>query len=388
MKLYKNLANRKNKNTINKSRQNSTQQLKKNRSLTYYHFDGQINYINKLHVKDYKIENNNNKKICNNNGNKCNNNNQSFSFFNNHEYNENLLFNAYKKSVLELFKALKIYMNNQLYKYNKIKKEFIYNIQKFYDEEKRKEKKINKTSSNYNIKSYSKNKIKENYIKSKNKRKNNEDINNSVLGKNANGYRTSVNKSKNNINNCNKTLNSYKYSNGRKSNQIKDNSFKNKTNIIYNNKSMNKTNISGISLIQKKSKNNYIDSNSNNNNNNHKSLYTLLKKNKEILVNSPIKNICNKRNDNVMNNFIKFSKDILENKNSVNKTCNQSNICNNKFKLKEEKPNNNDNNKISEKPKNNELISKIKDSLDDNLKHIFNFSYENFLNKESERECN
>ena len=39
-------------------------------------------------------------------------------------------------------------------------------------------------------------------------------------------------------------------------------------------------------------------------------------------------------------------------------------------------------------PKNNELISKIKDSLDDNLKHIFNFSYENFLNKESERECN
>ena len=151
---------------------------------------------------------------------------------------------------------------------------------------------------------------------------------------------------------------------------------------------MNKTNISGISLVQKKSKNNYIDSNSNNNNNNHKSLYTLLKKNKEILVNSPIKNICNKRNDNVMNNFIKFSKDIYENKNSVNKTCNQSNISNNKFKLKEEKPNNNDNNKISEKPKNNELISKIKDSLDDNLKHIFNFSYENFLNKESERECN
>ena len=40
------------------------------------------------------------------------------------------------------------------------------------------------------------------------------------------------------------------------------------------------------------------------------------------------------------------------------------------------------------KSKNNELISKIKDSLDDNLKHIYYFCYENFLNKESERDCN
>ncbi len=43
--------------------------------------------------------------------------------------------------------------------------------------------------------------------------------------------------------------------------------------------------------------------------------------------------------------------------------------------------------KVLEKnTKSNELLSKIKESLDDNLKHIFNFSYENFLNKESERE--
>lgn len=33
-----------------------------------------------------------------------------------------------------------------------------------------------------------------------------------------------------------------------------------------------------------------------------------------------------------------------------------------------------------------ELLSQIKSSLDDNLKVMFNFSYENFLNKESERE--
>ena len=34
---------------------------------------------------------------------------------------------------------------------------------------------------------------------------------------------------------------------------------------------------------------------------------------------------------------------------------------------------------------NNELLTKIKESLDDTLKNMFTFSYENFLNKESER---
>ena len=35
---------------------------------------------------------------------------------------------------------------------------------------------------------------------------------------------------------------------------------------------------------------------------------------------------------------------------------------------------------------NSELLRKIKSSLDDNLKCFFDFSYENFLNKESERD--
>ena len=147
---------------------------------------------------------------------------------------------------------------------------------------------------------------------------------------------------------------------------------------MYNNNSMNRTNISGITFIQN---NNNINFNSFHN---HKSLYTILKKNKKILVNSPLKNVCNQRNDNIMKKFIIFSKDISKNKNCINKTCSQSIITNNKL-LKEEK---NENIKNNENSKNNELISKIKDSLDDNLKHIFNFSYENFLNKESERECN
>ena len=191
MKLYKNIANKKNKIKHSKSRQNSTQQLKKNKSLTYYHFDGQINYINKMHIQDLKI--NDNKTLSNNtNANNNNNYNQSL-IFSNHEYNDFLLFNAYKKSVLELFKMLKIYMNNELYKYNKIKREFLCNIQKFYDEEKRKEnnsKNKNKTPLNYNIKSYSKKKIKEKNLKSKCK---NQD-NNSELYKNNSGYRTSMTK--------------------------------------------------------------------------------------------------------------------------------------------------------------------------------------------------
>ena len=35
---------------------------------------------------------------------------------------------------------------------------------------------------------------------------------------------------------------------------------------------------------------------------------------------------------------------------------------------------------------NEELMKRIKNSLDDNLKVMLNFSYENFLSKESERE--
>ena len=105
----------------------------------------------------------------------------------------------------------------------------------------------------------------------------------------------------------------YKYSNCRKSNLIKDNSIKNKTNILYNNKSLNRSNISGVSFVQ--SKNNNSDFN---NYYNHKSLYTLIKKNKTYFANSPIKNIYNYRNDNIMKKFIKFSQNISD-KNVINR---------------------------------------------------------------------
>ena len=324
MKLYTNIALRKSKI---KSSKNSTKEFKKNKSLTYYNFDGK-NYLN--NINDIKIN-------CSNNDN--NNNIKST------ECNNNYLLIAYKKGVLELFKALKLYMKKEVYKYNKIKNEFLQNIQKFYNEEKIKEKKsLKKNASSinyYNIKSYSKKKL---------------------------------------------------ITNGRKSNQLKENFIKN----ITSNKSsqtqiLNKTNnnlgISFLSNKNNKNKNcinnsNYIYNNRNiiKNNNykfnsfiNHKSLYSLLKNN-QMIGNSPLKFIDSCKNNNIIKKFIKFSNNISKTKNKEN----NENIINKEIKTEKN---------INTK-NNNEFILKIKDSLDDNLKHILNFSYENFLNKESERDCN
>lgn len=316
MKLYQNIALRKNKIKSNK---NSNQLLKKNKSLTYYHFEGQNNDM--MNINDIKVN------CSNNGGNKA------------QEYNINYLLIAYKKGVLELFKELKIYMKKEVYKYNKIKNEFIQNIQKFYNEEKTKDKKIIKktaSSMNYNnIKSYSKKKI---------------------------------------------------ITNGRKSNQIKEDLMKNITsNIssqtqILNKINNNGSNINNFNYINNKTHHKNINKRNKINNNynfksfvNHKSLYSLLKNNK-LLGNSPLKYMDNCKNNNIIKKFIKFS-------NNISKTKNKE--------KKENKKINEENNKIMEKTaKNNDLLLKIKDSLDDNLKHILNFSYENFLNKESERECN
>ena len=316
MKLYQNIALRKNKIKSNK---NSNQLLKKNKSLTYYHIEGQKNDI--MNINDIKVN-------CNNSGgNKA------------QEYNINYLLIAYKKGVLELFKVLKIYMKKEVYKYNKIKNEFLKNIQKYYNEEKTKGKKIlkkNASSMNYNnIKSYSKKKI---------------------------------------------------ITNGRKSNQIKEDLMKNiASNISSQTQIINKTNnngnnINNFNYFNKKTHHKNINKRNKINNNynfksfvNHKSLYSLLKNNK-FIGNSPLKYMDNCKKNNIIKKFIKFS-------NNISKTKNKDNNENKKI--------NEENNKIMEKTvKNNDLLLKIKDSLDDNLKHILNFSYENFLNKESERECN
>ena len=317
MKLYKNIALRKSKI---KSCKNSTTQIKKNKSLTYYHIEGQNNYLND--INDIKINSNNKnvKKIL--------------------ECNNNYLLTAYKKGVYELFKALKSYMKKEIYKYNKIKNEFLQNIQKFYNEEKIKNKKSTKKNS------------------------------------------TSMKKI---------------ITNGRKSNQLKENFMNSITNNISSQTQiMNKTNNNlGISFLQNLKINNKNKINKHNINNrnlkntnykfnsfiNHKSLYSLFKNN-QMIGNSPLKYIDNCKNNNIIKKFIKFSNNISKNKNNKN---NGEIIIE---KIEKDKILN-DNKKMSERTvKNNELISKIKDSLDENLKHILNFSYENFLNKESERDCN
>jgi hypothetical protein len=320
MKLYQNIALRKNKIKTNK---NSAYQIKKNKSLTYYNFEGQNN-------------NNLNDIIIN-----CINESRN----NINEYNINYLLIAYKKGILELFKSLKLYMKKEIYKYNKIKNEFLQNIQKFYNDEKSKENKVIKKNSslkNYcNIKSYSKNKS------IKNSRKSNQ-----IKDKFMKNISSNIPNQTQIINQANNNLGISLWSNtnniSNKNNNVK------KRNIINNNLNFN-------SFMK------------------HKSLYTLLKSNK-MIGNSPLKYIDNSNSNNIIKKFIKFSNNISKIKSKENKKVNEEII------LDKENNINGQRKIIGRTTKNNDLILKIKDSLDDNLKHILNFSYENFLNKESERD--
>ena len=103
-----------------------------------------------------------------------------------------------------------------------------------------------------------------------------------------------------------------------------------------------------------------------------------------------VNNITNKKNINdkkyihidsiEINNIIKSNNNKVENNNKVDNDNNKDNInldIDNK---------NGSNNFPNFNIANDELMKKIKNSLDDNLKVMLNFSYENFLSKESERE--
>ena len=120
---------------------------------------------------------------------------------------------------------------------------------------------------------------------------------------------------------------------------------------------------------------------------------------KKPIENIDIKNINNNSKKLDKNNFLKIVNNIT-NKKHINdkKYIHIDSIeINNIIKSNEKKEKNNkDNMNIDNKngsckcPNNNvtneELMKKIKNSLDDNLKVMLNFSYENFLSKESERE--
>ena len=97
------------------------------------------------------------------------------------------------------------------------------------------------------------------------------------------------------------------------------------------------------------------------------------------------KNISNNiMKENITNNQTNNCTNIMEQnfKNIINGSVSKSNDIN---LLKEEKTNFNENNN-KYKLLNEEMMKKIKNTVDDNLKIMLNFSYENFLSKESEQE--
>jgi len=89
-------------------------------------------------------------------------------------------------------------------------------------------------------------------------------------------------------------------------------------------------------------------------------------------------------NDNIINNKMNNCTNIMEQncRNIINGSGNKINDIN---LLKEGKTNFNENNN-KYKLLNEEMMKKIKNTVDDNLKIMLNFSYENFLSKESEQE--
>ena len=136
---------------------------------------------------------------------------------------------------------------------------------------------------------------------------------------------------------------------------------------------------------------------------NQKNTYTQIQKyNSYSNKNRNSKSTQNTSSINSINKF-SFNRELLFNQNKINISIHKKNSNNFKNIINDNNINNNNNynNKVNininnindmnenknnnELEGNNELLSKIKDSLDDTLKNMFTFSYEHFLNKESER---
>jgi hypothetical protein len=274
-----------------------------------------------------------------------------------------------------------LYLKNDSTYFNKLKETFIKNVQNFYKKNKSEFSVVQNGNGNkkeeIKIDNYKNNKI-ENKIKSKSK----------------NNFNLTFHKK--NKSNANKSIS--KIISGISNNSI------NKSNMSMQISGNNKTKNLESKIDVKKNKNH------------KKSLYSLIRGNQQLMSTSPIKE---ERKNNykfsILNNFFEFNKNIktnisefspgleqngLSSNNQKNKNIKDKNIYKNfSFNKKPNKyiPNNNTNinndNKISNKTYdenniNNDLINCIKNSLDENLKGMFDFSYESFLNKETEREGN
>ena len=309
-------------------------------------------------------------------------------------FNKSILLSAYEESLLILFDSLKSYMKNDLLFFNSLKETFIKNVQNFYQKNKNNFSFFSKDNKN-------KSKIKNEEIKIDNYASYKTNLNNNKIISNSNSAFHKKNKS-----HINKSIS--------------------KIISALSNNAINKSNISN----HNSKKNNEILKNKIINN--KKSLYSLIKgNNKPLLSNSPIKNIIkNNYKYSILKNFVGLNKKIKRNLTAKNGSTKKTENINNggdvNDKNKEEqnlykdfsidinylgKKNDNNyinvnntnnnfyyNNIISQMPNkinnnekynmNDDLIACIKNSLDENLKGIFDFSYESFLNKESEREGN
>jgi len=300
--------------------------------------------------------------------------------------NKSLLLSAYEKSILILFNNLKLYLKNDSSYFNELKDTFIKNVQNFYKKNK------SEFSVGQNGNGNKKEEVKiDNYKNNKNESKN-------------------KSKSK-----CNFNLTFHK--------KNKSNINKSISKIIsgISNNSINKSNISMQISGNNKTKNAEAKNIDFKKNKNHKkSLYSLIRGNQQLMSTSPIKEERNNYKFSILNNFIEFNKNIKTNVSEFNPGVEQNGLASNNQKNKNKnaknkniyknfsfnkEPNkyipnintniNNDNkiSKISNKTYdenniNNDLINCIKNSLDENLKGMFDFSYESFLNKETEREGN
>ena len=336
----------------------------------------------------------NNNKFNNNNNNNFNNNNNNY-----YSVNNMCLFNSkiYEQSIDDLFFYLKNFLNCELYKnikkffietlienfktYNnnnntikKLKSSFIsevknnlfynsYNTINFNNNNNNnlnyKNKNIIENSKeNYNSSFYNKNNLKLSY----NSTIKHNSLYNLTKNKINSSKSKSNNKTKNNNNTINNKINTKCYSKNlfSKINQeiFKIDSFRNNKKI-----SLNDLN----TILSTKNKNKSL---LNNNNNNNKTINDSIKKIKKYTN----KNYSNYNNNNNYNNNLKENniKKKMENKikNNIIKNVNKKEIKSSDYETK----------------KNSEQLKEIKSSLDDNLKIMFNFSYEYFLNKESETE--
>ena len=260
--------------------------------------------------------------------------------------------------------------------------------------------KLNVTSKN-NEKTYNFNNYDRNHLEDKNS------TYNSLKSKN---YSINVNLNKNNflneklINNLKKNLKEYnRFFNSINNPKNRPYNLKNYSIFtklsknISNNINTNSTFGNNTTLTNKTDNDKYIQKPNISNINKAKSYRYNNSNNKKTILSLRKKSIGMRKEKNKAlkldkNNFLNIVNNITNKKNINDKKYIHINSIeiNNIIKSNEDNNENNDskenNNGLQINLTNEELMKKIKNSIDDNLKVMLNFSYENFLSKESERE--